>query len=524
MAATATVRAAIDAPQLLVSPQEARMFSDQRRSSRRLRIVAVISLIAFALAATVPAGAKAGPFKVKDLQAISGPSPFAAGCPGALHDETNITGYELEPMITVNPANRRNIVATWKQDAGPFDGTRSDLIASSLDEGKTWSRSTIPGVGVCTGGTADAISDPWVSAGRDGTVYFGGLAASLANGPPTTAVVASHSRDGGRNWPAPATVAAPLQGNETDAITGSPNLIGHAYIAWGNFIPSFPFAANSVEFARTTDAGATWSPPVLIDQQPGPFTLDFAPRILVLPDGTLLAVFARADAETGRGIILTARSRDEGRTWQPTVQAGSKPIFPEFVDPETGDVLPQPGFESAAVAPDGTVYIAFEDSRSTSSGAIGVVRSLDRGRTWSSMTLPGVSAFAFEPAIAVDQHGTVGVIWYDLRNDVPSDAGLTADVWFAHSDNRGTSWRQTHVAGPTDIRTGPIANNRVGEYQGLAGLRRGFAAVFTLRTPQAKDGPSDIFFARIVPGAARCDDEHRGNGGHQADDRHKGAC
>ena len=154
------------------------------------------------------------------------------------------------------------------------------------------------------------------------------------------------------------------------------------------------------------------------------------------------------------------------------VQAGSKPIFPEFLDPETGDVLPQPAFESAAVAPDGTVYIAFEDSRSASSGAIGVVRSLDGGLTWSSMTLPGVSAFAFEPAIAVDQHGTVGVIWYDLRNDVPGDAGLTADVWFAHSDDRGTSWRQTHLAGPTDIRTGPIDNNRVGEYQGLAGLRR----------------------------------------------------
>ena len=502
------------------------MFSFQERWTTCHPNLAVVGWIAVAvaLAATVPAPAKADPFKVENLQAISGPSPFAAGCPGALQDDTNITGYELEPMITVNPANRRNIIATWKQDVGPFDGTRSDLIASSLDNGKTWSRSTIPSIGVCTGGTADAVSDPWVSAGVDGTVYFGGLAASLSSEPPTTAVVSSHSRDGGRSWPAPVTAASPLQGNETDAITGSPTLAGHAYIAWANFIPSFPFASNSVEFARTTDAGATWSPPVLIDQQPGPFTLDFAPRILVLPDGTLLAVFARADAETSLGIIFAARSRDEGRTWESAVQTGSKPIFPEFLDPETGDVLPQPAFESTAVAPDGTVYVAFEDSRSASSGAIGVARSLDGGLTWSSTTPPGVSAFAFEPAIAVDQHGTVGIIWYDLRNDVPGDAGLTADVWFAHSDNRGTSWRQTHIAGPTDIRTGPIDNNRVGEYQGLAALRRGFAAVFTLRTPQAKDGPSDIFFARIVPGAARCDREHPRDSGHQANDRHEGDC
>jgi hypothetical protein len=109
-----------------------------------------------------------------------------------------------------------------------------------------------------------------------------------------------------------------------------------------------------------------------------------------------------------------------------------------------------------------------------------------------------VNAFAFEPSVAVDSHGTVGVTWYDLRNDQPGDDALTADVWFAHSDDWGASWSQTHVAGPTDLRT---AHNRVGEYQGLAALRgRGFGAIFTLAAPQARDGPTDIFFARIGPG------------------------
>jgi hypothetical protein len=80
---------------------------------------------------------------------------------------------------------------------------------------------------------------------------------------------------------------------------------------------------------------------------------------------------------------------------------------------------------------------------------------------------------------------------------------LSADVWFAHSEDRGRSWRQAHVAGPTDLRTAPLpGHNFVGEYQGLAGMPRGrgFAAVFTLAAPQAKDGPTDIFFARIGPG------------------------
>src|SRR5207247_447335 len=214
-----------------------------------------------------------------------------------------------------------------------------------------------------------------------------------------------------------------------------------------------------------------------------------------------LAIFARADFESGLGQLYAARSLDEGRTWLPPVLAGSKPIRPPSFDPETGDELPQPNFPSAAVAPDGSVYIAFEDSTSPTSGAIGVARSRDGGRTWTSAPLPGVTAFAFEPAIAVDEHGTVGVTWYDLRNDRPGDAALTADVWFAHSQDHGTSWRQTHVAGPTDLRSAPLPpHGFVGEYQGLAGLRRGFAAIFTLAAPQAKDGPTDIFFARIGPG------------------------
>jgi hypothetical protein len=474
----------------------------KRCVARSALLVSVLLLAAAPLPAVAGAGPHGGgPYKVKDLRVVSGPSPFAAGCPGPFDDMT-ITGHELEPMITVNPANPRNIIATWKQDVGTANQTRSDLVASSLDGGKTWKRSTIPGLTKCTGGTADAGSDPWVSAGRDGTVYFSGLAADISTDPPTTAVVASRSRNGGRSWPAPATVAAPLQGNETDAITASPRLAGHAYLVWANFVFAALPRTNTVEFSRTTDGGRTWSPPVLVDQ-PGPFAIDQAPRLLVLPDGTLLAVFLRVDFELGLGQLYAARSLDEGRTWLPPVLAGSKPIPPTIVDPETGIPLPQPGFPSAAVAPDGTVYVAFEDSTSPTSGAIGVARSRDGGRSWTSATLPGVRGFAFEPAIAVDAHGTVGVTWYDLRNDRPGDAKLTADVWFAHSQDRGGSWRQTHVAGPTDLRTAPLpAHNYVGEYQGLAGLRRGrgFAAIFTMAAPQAKDGPTDIFFARIGPG------------------------
>jgi hypothetical protein len=432
--------------------------------------------------------AAAHPDKV-DVRQVSGPSPFAAGCPGAAFDTTMITGQEVEPSITVNPANPRNIVGTWKQDVGP-DSTRSDLVASSLDGGRTWKRSTIPGLSKCTGGTADGASDPWVSAGVDGTVYFTGLAPHFQGSTPLSAIVASRSRDGGRTWDVPATISPPAEGNETPAITASRRRAGRAYEVWAEF------ATAAIKFSTTNDHGATWSPPVVVDPSI-PDAIDLVPRLVVLPGGTLVTVFARAEFATGVGKIYATRSLDGGASWTAPVELLAAPLG-GFVDPETGEELPQPQFENVAVAPDGTVYVTVEANTSASTGEIAVSRSRDGGASWTRVTSPGVGAYAFEPAIAVDPHGTVGITWYDLRNDRPGDAALSGDVWFASSRDGGSSWRETHVAGPTDLRTGALARqNHVGEYQGLAAGRRGFAAIFTLAAPFATDGPTDIFVAQI---------------------------
>jgi BNR repeat-like domain len=456
----------------------------------RLRCPALVVMI-LAASCVVPGGALATRYKLDGPRAISGPSPFAAGCPGARLDATAIAGHELETAITVNPANARNIIATWKQDVGPRT-TRSDLVASSLDGGKTWTRTMIPGLTVCSGGSLDAGSDPWVSADRGGKVYFAGLPAVLSADEPPTAIVASHSEDGGRTWPAPVTLAPIGPGNETPAITGSQTRAGRAYVVWADF------DRTDLRFSKTTDGGATWSAPVVIHRA-GRAARDQAPRLLVLPNGTLLTVFARGDERRGVGELYAARSRDDGRTWRPAVRFFSSRLQ-SFRD-DKRITLPVPQFPSAAAAPDGTIYAVVEAPRSARSGVIAFARSRDGGRTWSTGRLPGVRGYAFEPAIAVDARGTVGVTWYDLRNDRRGDAALTADVWFAHSHNRGASWRQQHVAGPTDLRTAPLpGHNYVGEYQGLARLgRRGFAAAFTLASPQAQDGPTDIFYASLRP-------------------------
>lgn len=478
--------------------------------SRRLLPSMGSALVAGALLASAQLPAVAGsvsdkatrPFEVRGLIAMSGATPFADGCPGAANDDAHIAGYETEPSITVSPRRPRRIIASWMQDPGPGVAARSTPIASSRNRGTTWKRTTIPGLTACTGGTADAAGDPWLSTGVDGTAYFTGVAASFSPEGRIAEIVASHSDDRGRSWANVTTVASPDLRNDKPAITADPVVPGRAYAIWANWDMQFNFPfANLLEFARTDDNGATWSEPVVIDAPP-PNAVDLSSVVLVLPSGTLLAVFERIEIAldlTATEVFFATRSLDGGETWLPPVEIGSMPIVP-LSDPETGEPLPQPGFLSAAASNDGNVYVVWEHQSSPTSATIDVARSQDGGLTWSVAPMPGVSAFAFEPSVAVDSHGTVGVTWYDLRNDEPGDAALTADYWFAHSDDAATSWQQTHVAGPTDLRTAPLAaHNRVGEYQGLAALRVGFAAAFTLAAPQAKHGPTDIFFARIVP-------------------------
>src|SRR4051794_32856810 len=283
------------------------------------------------------------PARVALLTTISGPTPFPAGCPGAFHNELKIDGLVVEPAIAVNPRNPRNIVATWKQDIVPVYNGRDDVVASSFDGGRTWRRTTIPRLTRCTGGTADTASDPWVSFGGDGTAYFAGQAGLVSTDPEQIAIVASHSHNGGRRWAPPTTVAPPLAGNETPAITASPTRPGRAYMTWANFQTDIePPWTNTVSFSRTTDHGTHWSAPVLVDQA-GPFVIDLTPRIQALHHGALLAIFARADFATQRASIQAVRSPDRGRTWGAPTRGGLKPLAGGFPAPRTREPPPQRG-------------------------------------------------------------------------------------------------------------------------------------------------------------------------------------
>jgi len=120
------------------------------------------------------------------------------------------------------------------------------------------------------------------------------------------------------------------------------------------------------------------------------------------------------------------------------------------------------------------------------------------------VTVASVESRVFLPTVAVASNGVIGVTWYDFRNLI-GKTRLTTDAWLAWSNDEGAAWRTLHLAGPFDLHTAHLSSDGLflGDYEALAGLPDGFAAVYALAGPLSRSGPTDIFFSRIAlpPGA-----------------------
>ena len=98
--------------------------------------------------------------------------------------------------------------------------------------------------------------------------------------------------------------------------------------------------------------------------------------------------------------------------------------------------------------------------------------------------------------------GGLALMWFDTRRNVPGDGRLTADWWFASSTDGGSSWSESHLAGPFDLRSAPNETRHadfIGDYFGLQPLGRRFGALFVEARPATVHGPTDVFFSPVTP-------------------------
>ena len=212
-------------------------------------------------------------------------------------------------------------------------------LATSLDEGKTWSISTpIPGTNLQDRSWMTAVGDTL------DLVYL----PSRPNGfscldqPPVCNSADSlgfaRSTDGGRTWGRP-TIAYVDPSQPSVLVNGHPIVTdsGRTIGIPLEVIPSTNDAKGAIVYAHSEDGGASWSSNVVSRDVGAAITF---PSAAATPNGSVVVGYASGDPK--RASVDLAESSDGGRTWAKPISLSTNASF----DPDAstfGDVIASVG-------------------------------------------------------------------------------------------------------------------------------------------------------------------------------------
>jgi hypothetical protein len=292
---------------------------------RRKRFSTALAAVAVAL--VLVTGISAADFTLGTLVQVSGASPLA-GC--TADDAAGQTGNlfpdsEVEPWIDANPTNPLNLIGVWQQDRWSNGGARGLLAGVTTNGGASWTIVDDFKTTLCTDGTAlngggyQRATDPWVTFGPTGIAYQLSLSFNDLEPPITTfdfdhALLASRSTDGGLTWSNPVPVirdTAPTVFNDKQTITADPTNGNYVYAVWDRLV--FPgserasvvaaFRTSSFSgpawFARSSNQGVSWEPAKPI-WDPGQRDQTIGNQIVVQPNGTLVDIFTEFNNENAK--------------------------------------------------------------------------------------------------------------------------------------------------------------------------------------------------------------------------------
>jgi hypothetical protein len=329
------------------------------------------------------------------------------------------TEPHAEPYLAVNPRNPRNLVVAAIRAA---PGVYGNVIYTTHDGGRTWKRAALsrsqrlatdgdpalPG----TGG-----ADPSVYFDANGRAYF----VTETSGPFPNKVYLLPSTDGGRSWGQP--VRATLGDRAFMGIDGHRPLTEHLYVGTvlvGSTFDTLRFH-RALAIAASHDGGASFNEAEVVLGTDDEAVLTFG-GLHVGPRREVYAVYQTLlrplKADTGNVVrYRIAVSRDYGNTF--AISAPSPAFRGTFREPHNGEL--GMGFTTAIDLSGGPhhgrIYIASLDGRGARYD-LKLTWTDDAGQTWSAPVMINDNRGAARhgnPAMAVNRHGVIGLMWYDRR-------------------------------------------------------------------------------------------------------------
>jgi hypothetical protein len=196
-----------------------------------------------------------------------------------------------------------------------------------------------------------------------------------------------------------------------------------------------PGGGADLVFQSSLDLGESFTETMKVNHVPGEVYDhgENSPQLLTSPDeSTMYAVWNGRDPKNPEsGGIRFSRAGTMRTAWSPavTVNDDTKPA--------------SHGFQTAAVAPDGTIYIAWldgRDGRATTDGATGgttsiyMTKSTDGGKTWAKNVRVSTNVCPCCRVSWAFVNGRVLIAWrYVEKGDI-------RDIYMAASEDKGATW------------------------------------------------------------------------------------
>jgi hypothetical protein len=341
-----------------------------------------------------------------------------------------------EPILAVDPNDYNRLVGaavvSGRTQAGFYCSTYS-----SFDGGNTWFSASVPEQEEFGG------ADPQTAFGKRGTAYFASIAltGSLHAG---STLYFYRSEDGGRTWGKGVGLGSGDH-EELAVDTSAGRYAGRIYVAMehsaGKELGIYVF--------RSDDDGRSFIGPVLAGAHPGLGVN--ATGLQLFSDGSVFVPYITFETdpknETNKRGLEFSISNDGGTTFSPSrhildyLHPERAQLYQEY---KSGSVVqytfPEFAIDKSKGKYRDRIYLVWSDVQSGKARVL-FAYSKDRGLTWShSQAISAESSSAavqFQPAITVNDQGTIGIEWFEAQDPRHEDS---FNVYFVASGDGGASF------------------------------------------------------------------------------------
>ncbi len=207
------------------------------------------------------------------------------------------------------------------------------------------------------------------------------------------------------------------------AVAGDGTL--HVIYVVGKEVPGRRFPLSALRYVRSTNEGVTWSEAVTVTDDSEFGSHNFH-ALTASDDGRVVVSWLDGRHGPSSSSAYITVSNDNGRSWNRNIRADTTASCPCCRT-------------ALAIAPDGTIALAWRSILPGGIRDIVVSRSRDGGTTWATPKRVREDNWEFNgcphagPSLQYDQHGALHVIWWTGKE---GEAG----VWYARSLNGGDSF------------------------------------------------------------------------------------